>query len=153
VCTTGQTVTALSTHGEQRLGACDSAADCSCCLVRSFFCSTRKIFARTRGFWILNRFLFTIEINGRGVLTFDASNLEMAEQLASSSQFRAHLMSYEAAAGCRAWDGRQPIRAREAAFAEVETWTAVFRAGGEPERRCLVWLIPVTNRTAHRSPN
>jgi hypothetical protein len=100
----------------------------------------------------LDRLLFTIEINGRGILTFDAGNLETAGQLASSAQFRAHLMSYETVCG-PAWDGRQPIRIREAFFAEIEAWTAVFRANGEPERRCLVWLIPVTDPNARRSLN
>jgi hypothetical protein len=93
--------------------------------------------------WILDRLLFTIEINGRSILTFDAGNLEMAEQLAASSQFQTHLMSCESAGG-RMLDGWQPIRCREALLQEVETWTVVFRTNGERERRCLVWLIPAT---------
>jgi hypothetical protein len=101
---------------------------------------------------ILNRFIFTIEVNGHSVLTFDASNLEMAEQFAASPQFRAHLMSYETIDG-GVWDGRQPVRIREAVIEEIETWMAVFRANGEPERRCLVWLVPVTDPNARRSPN
>jgi hypothetical protein len=100
----------------------------------------------------LNRFLFTVEINGRGILTFDASNLEMAEQLASSTQFQAHVMGYETI-GRRAQDGQQLMRIREAALAEIETWTAVFRANGEPERRCLVWLVAATDHNAGRSVN
>jgi hypothetical protein len=100
----------------------------------------------------LNRLLFTIEINGQSILTFDASDLEMAEQLAASSQFQAHLMSYESV-GRRVWDGRQPIRIREVLLEEIETWTAVFRTNGEPERRCLVWLVPVTDPDARQSLN
>jgi hypothetical protein len=61
-------------------------------------------------------------------------------------------MSFETVGGS-VWDGRQPMRIREARFTESETWTAVFRANGEPERRCLVWLFPVTNPNARRSPN
>ncbi len=99
---------------------------------------------------ILNRNLFTIEINGQSILTFDASNMEMAEQLAASSQFGAHLMSHKTTAG-RVWDGRQPMRIREARLNEIEMWTSVFRANGEPERRCLVWLFPVTDLKARRS--
>jgi hypothetical protein len=101
---------------------------------------------------ILNRLIFTIEVNGHSVLTFDASNLEMAEQFAASPQFRAHLMSYGPIDG-GVWDGQQPVRIREAVIEEVETWMAVFRANGEPERRCLVWLVPVIDPNARRSPN
>jgi hypothetical protein len=99
---------------------------------------------------ILNRNLFTVEINGQSILTFDAANMEMAEQFANSAQFQAHLMSHEAATG-RLWDGRQPMRIREPRLNEIETWTAVFRANGEPGRRCLVWLFPVTDPKARRS--
>ena len=59
----------------------------------------------------MNRHLFRIEINGRGILTFDASDLEMAEEVAASSQFQADLMSYETVGGC-VWDGRHPMRIR-----------------------------------------
>jgi hypothetical protein len=101
----------------------------------------------------LNRHLFRIEINGRGIiLTFDASDLEMAEEVAASSQFQAHLMSYETVGGC-VWDGRRPMRIREALIEEIETWMGVFRANGEPERRCSVWLIPVADPDPRRSPN
>jgi hypothetical protein len=102
--------------------------------------------------WILNRLLFTIEIDGQSILTFDAGHLNEAEQLAASSQLQAHLMSYESTSG-RVWDGRGPIRIREALLNEMETWVAVFRANGEAERRCLVWLIPVNDPNARRSPN
>lgn len=102
------------------------------------------------GFLFLDRLLFTIEINGQGILTFDAGDLDAAEQLASSTQFQAHLMSFETVGGC-VWDGRQPIRIREARLTESETWTAVFQANGEAEQRCLVWLFPVTNPSARRS--
>jgi hypothetical protein len=100
----------------------------------------------------LNRLLFTIEINGQSILTFDASDLKMAEELAASSQLQAHLMSHESV-GRRVWDGRKPIRIREALLEEIETWTAVFRTNGEPERRCLVWLVPVTDPDARQSLN
>jgi hypothetical protein len=102
--------------------------------------------------WILNRPLFTIEINGQSILTFDAGNFKEAEQLAASSQFQTHLMSYEITSG-RVWDGRRPIRIREALLEEMNAWVAVFRANGEPERRCLIWLIPVTDPNTRRSPN
>jgi hypothetical protein len=98
----------------------------------------------------LNKNLFSIEINGQSILTFDTSNLEMAKQLAASPQFRSHLMSH-ATNPRRVWDGQQPIRVREAVIEEIETWTAVFQAIGEPERRCLVWLIPVADPNARRS--
>ena len=111
----------------------------------------RGLQARAAG-WILDRLLFTIDINGQSILTFDAGNSEMAAQLAASSEFQAHLMSCESVGG-RVWDGRQPVRIREAVIEEIETWMAVFRANGEPERRCLVWLIPVTDPNARRSPN
>ena len=102
--------------------------------------------------WILNRLLFTMEINGQSILTFDAGHLKEAEQLAASSQLQAHLMTYEITSG-RVWDGRRPIRIREALLKEMETWVAVFQAHGEPGRRCLVWLIPVTDPNTRRSPN
>jgi hypothetical protein len=95
--------------------------------------------------------LFTIEINGQSILTFDASNSEMAERLASSTQFQTHLMSHETSTG-QVWDGQQPMRIREAHLEEIGTWTSVFRANGEPERRCLVWLLPITDPNARRSP-
>jgi ribosomal protein L30E len=38
--------------------------------------------------WILNRLFFTIEISGRSILTFDGSDLEMAEQLGRPHNFR-----------------------------------------------------------------
>jgi hypothetical protein len=100
----------------------------------------------------LNRQLFTLEISGRGILTFDADDFQMAERLVSSPQFQSHLMSYEIVGG-RAWDGQQPIRVREALLEEIDVWGTVFRANGEPERRCLVWLSAVTNPNARRDPN
>jgi hypothetical protein len=92
-----------------------------------------RIASQSPGGWILDRLQLTIDINGRSILIFDAGNLEMAEQLAASSQFQAHLRSCESVGG-GVWDGRQPIRFREALLQEVETWKAVFRTNGEPER-------------------
>jgi hypothetical protein len=63
-----------------------------------------------------------------------------------------NLMSYEIVGG-RAWDGQQPMRVREALLEEIDVWGTVFRANGEPERRCLVWLSAVTNPSARRDPN
>jgi hypothetical protein len=100
----------------------------------------------------LNRHLFTIVLNGRGILTFDASSLEMAEELAASAQFQAHLMNHDTDAGS-VWDGRQPLQIREADFKEIETWASVFRANGEPEQGCLVWLLPVTGSKPRHRPH
>jgi hypothetical protein len=99
----------------------------------------------------LNRQLFTIEISGQGILTFDAEDRETAERLASSPQFQSHLLSYETVRG-QVWDREQRICVREAFPGEIDTWGAVFRADGEPERRCLVWLCPVTNTNSRRNP-
>jgi hypothetical protein len=93
-----------------------------------------------------------VEINGQGILTFDADNFEMAERLAASPQFQSHLMRYPMVGGW-VWGGPQPMRVREARLEEIDIWGTVFRANGEPERRCLVWLNALTDLNSRRDPN
>jgi hypothetical protein len=93
------------------------------------------------------RQLFTIVMGGKRIVTFDAGNAEEAEMLASSPEFQAHLASHSA------WIGRNTICVREAFPDELEIWAAVFKASGEPQRRCLVWLVPLSNPGARHSPN
>jgi hypothetical protein len=93
------------------------------------------------------RQLFTIEMGGERIVTFDAGNAEEADMLASSPEFQAHVASHTA------WNGRDIIYVREAFPDELEIWAAVFKASGEPQRRCLVWLVPLSNPGARRSPN
>jgi hypothetical protein len=91
--------------------------------------------------------LFTIEMGRERIVTFYAGNAEEADMLASSPEFRAHLASHTA------WNGRDTIYIRDAFPDELEIWATIFEANGEPQRRCLVWLVPLSNPGARRSPN
>jgi hypothetical protein len=72
------------------------------------------------------RQLFTIEMGGERIVTFDAGNAEEADMLASSPEFQAHLASHAA------WIGRNTIYVREAFLDELEIWAAVLKTSGEP---------------------
>jgi hypothetical protein len=74
--------------------------------------------------------VFVIEINGKGILAFNADSQLKAEQHAMSPQIRSDLMVYETADG-PIWNGRDEIVVREALPDERERWLFI-RADSEP---------------------
>jgi hypothetical protein len=94
--------------------------------------------------------IHTIEINGIGILAFDAENQSDAEQVSTHPQVSSNMMIYETKNG-PIWNGRDKIIVREASPAERRRWQLAHTM--RPTRRFIVWLVEVTNQDVRGKAN
>jgi hypothetical protein len=92
--------------------------------------------------------IFVIEINGRGILAFNADSQLEAERKAQSPQIRSDLMVYETSDG-PIWNGKDEIVLREALSDERAQWLFI-RANSEPamadEHHTLqIYMVEIVN--------
>ena len=94
--------------------------------------------------------VFVVEINGIGVVAFNADSLFRAERIAAEPRLRSDLMVHETAAG-PIWNGADEVIVRQAVSNERSLWErtrtfAVSDATNEELGTLEVWLVKITNR-------
>jgi hypothetical protein len=95
--------------------------------------------------------IFVVEINGIGVVAFNADSLFRAERIAAAPRMRSDLMVHETVAG-PIWNGADEVIVRQAVSNERSLWErtlafAVSETISEELGTLEVWLVKITNQT------
>jgi hypothetical protein len=92
--------------------------------------------------------IFTLDIDGRPTVAFEAKNLREASQLPREQWFRDDVTQLESG-GASLWDGKAPLKTRYASDAEK---AAFLEAAGEAatDDMVLVYLVRLDVSTLER---
>jgi hypothetical protein len=87
--------------------------------------------------------IFTVEIDGKPIVAFEAKNQTQAQQLLKESWFQDDLLALKTG-NAPLWDGKQPLRVRKAIEAEVASYRGIAAEAEEAAGDIvLAFLVPL----------